>query len=114
MSLNRAWSTAFAWLYDPLLWVAELAGMRRRRATLLAGACGRTLELGAGTGLNLGHYPTGVPELVLAEPESAMRARLAARAGRRRAVARGIPNPADALGLEDASVGTVVSTPRLS
>ncbi len=62
--------------------------MAARRGELLASARGRVLELGAGTGLNLRHYPDGV-DLVVSEPDPAMRARLQKRAegrcdGRRR------------------------------
>ena len=38
------------------------------RAQLVADARGRTLEIGAGSGLNLAHYPERVTELVLSEP----------------------------------------------
>ena len=47
-------------LYDAVLWRGERRGMREHRATVLAGARGRTLEIGAGTGLNLPHYPDAV------------------------------------------------------
>ena len=33
-----------------------MPGLREMRADLLAAARGRTLEIGAGTGLNLAHY----------------------------------------------------------
>ena len=57
-----------ATLYNPFLWFGERLGMARRRRDLLAGARGTVLEIGAGTGLNLRHYPAGLDELVLAEP----------------------------------------------
>ena len=43
---------------------------------LISGA-GRTVEIGSGTGLNLPHYPDDLDELVLTEPDAAMRSRLA-------------------------------------
>jgi hypothetical protein len=46
----------FAWLYERALLRAEAAGLRAIRRELFAGARGRILEIGAGTGLNLGHY----------------------------------------------------------
>jgi ubiquinone/menaquinone biosynthesis C-methylase UbiE len=98
------WSRVFATFYDPTLWLGEVAGMRRRRAELLAQARGRTLELGAGTGLNLPHYPD--VELILLEPDPAMRARLA----RRAAAAELLDAGAEAIPLEDDSVDTVVAT----
>jgi len=97
------WSRVFATLYDPALWLAERAGMRRRRAELLAQARGVTLELGAGTGLNLPHYPD--VELILLEPDPTMRARLT-----RRTSARVLDAGAESIPLEDASVDTVVAT----
>jgi len=106
----RLWSRAFAVIYDPSLWIGEVAGMRRRRRELLATATGRTLEIGGGTGLNLAHYPSSLPELIVAEPEATMRRRLvkrAARAGRR---VRVVDAPAERLPFEDASIDTVVST----
>ena len=107
---SAAWLRIFALVYDPFLWLGEIAGMRRRRSTLLGGARGRVVEIGAGTGLNIAHYPDGIAELVLAEPEPAMRRRLARRLQRHARVARIVDAPAERLPLADASVDTVVST----
>src|SRR5215469_17774665 len=79
---SSRWARIGALLYDPFVWVAELAGMRHNRRALLAQASGRVLEIGAGTGLNLEHYPAALHELVLAEPEPAMRERLTRRTDR--------------------------------
>jgi len=46
----------FAAAYDRGLAASERAGLSETRARLLAEARDRTLELGAGTGLNLVHY----------------------------------------------------------
>src|SRR4051812_49167984 len=59
-------------LYNPFLWAGEKLGMARRRRELLAEARGAVLEIGAGTGLNLAHYPADLDELVLAEPAARM------------------------------------------
>jgi len=99
-----------ALVYDPFVWLGEMAGMRRRRSTLLSGARGRVVEIGAGTGLNIAHYPDGIDELVLMEPEPAMRRRLARRLQRHARAARIIEAPAEHLPLTDESVDTVVST----
>ena len=107
---SAAWLRVFALVYDPFLWLGEIAGMRRRRRALLTGARGRVVEIGAGTGLNIAHYPDGIAELTLAEPEPAMRKRLARRLKRHARVARIVDAPAERLPLPDASVDTVVST----
>jgi ubiquinone/menaquinone biosynthesis C-methylase UbiE len=95
--------------YDPFLALGERRGMAARRRALLAEARGRVLELGAGTGLNLSHYPA-VAELVLTEPDPAMRGRLARRVARSRRPARVVAAGAEALPFADASFDTVVST----
>ena len=105
-----AWLRVFAVLYDPVLWVGEVVGMRRRRRTVVATARGRVVEIGAGTGLNMAHYPDGLDELVLTEPEPGMRRKLAKKASRRAFAARVVDSPAERLPFEDASVDTVVLT----
>ncbi|OCB41637.1 methyltransferase type 11 [Mycobacterium vulneris] len=107
---SKAWLRIMALVYDPFLCAGEIAGMRRRRSTLLGGARGRVVEIGAGTGLNLAHYPDEVAELVLTEPEPGMRRRLARRLQRHGRVARIVDAPAEQLPLADGSVDTVVST----
>ncbi len=44
-----------------------------RRDELLAGLSGRVLEVGAGNGINFGHYPRSVTEVVALEPEPYLR-----------------------------------------
>ena len=43
--------------------------MAEHRDELLAGTSGRVIEVGAGSGLNFGHYPNEVTEVVAVEPE---------------------------------------------
>lgn len=80
----------------------------RRRA--LADTRGRVLEIGAGTGRNVDHYPLHAAELVLSEPSGAMRRRAerrARRSGRRVAL---VAARAEALPFRDGAFDTVVGT----
>lgn len=102
----------FAALYDRLMASSERAGLGDMRAGLLAQASGRTLELGAGTGLNLTHYGDQVTELVLTEPDRFMAARLLDHLAEKPppAPVEVLAAPAERLPAEDGSVDTVVST----
>jgi SAM-dependent methyltransferase len=104
------WARWGARIYDPSLALGERRGMATRRRALLARAEGRVLELGAGTGLNVRHYPAAVRELVLSEPEPAMRAALERRVTRSGRPARVLAAPAEALPFPDDTFDTVVST----
>src|SRR5215207_967661 len=104
------WARTFAATYDPFLWAAERRGAGSLRSDLLSWASGRTVEVGAGTGLNLAHYPKDVTELHLAEPDPAMRARLDRTLSKHGRAARVIDAPAEYLPFADASVDSVVST----
>ena len=107
---SSKWARIGAVLYDPFVWAAELAGMRCNRRALLAQASGRVLEIGAGTGLNLAHYPDQLHELVLVEPEPAMRERLTQRIRHAGSQAAVVDAPAEALPFADGSFDTVVCT----
>jgi ubiquinone/menaquinone biosynthesis C-methylase UbiE len=104
------WGRIFAAVYDKALASSEEAGLADHRRRLLTQARGRVLEIGAGTGLNLPHYPANVEEIVFTEPEEPMAKRLeqklaeAGRAGQVRRV------PAESLPFEDDSFDTVVCT----
>lgn len=100
-----AWSRLFALAYDPFLWLGEVRGMRTRRRALLTQARGRVLEIGAGTGLNLPHYPPAVAELTLTEPEEPMARRLERKSG-----ATVVRAGAEDLPFGDESFDTIVST----
>ncbi len=69
---DATWGRAFAALYDRGLKATEEAGLRDMRRELLSQASGRTIDLGAGTGVNLDLFPDGVSELVMAEPDPHM------------------------------------------
>jgi ubiquinone/menaquinone biosynthesis C-methylase UbiE len=85
--------------------------MARRRRELLSAARGRVLEIGAGTGLNVRHYPPGIDELVLTEPVASMARRLERRAAMRAGeMPRVVVAPAERLPFPDDAFDTVVST----
>ena len=73
---EATWGHMFAWGYDRFLSPAEKAGLGDMRRELLAQARGRCLEIGAGTGLNLEHWPADLEELVLTEPDPHMSSQL--------------------------------------
>ena len=55
---------AAAWLYDLLMKPLGWLGLDRLRERLVRDARGRTLEIGAGTGLNLRYYDAGASPLI--------------------------------------------------
>jgi ubiquinone/menaquinone biosynthesis C-methylase UbiE len=100
----------FAALYDTVSKGSEDAGLREERRRLLAGAAGETLEIGAGTGLNLAHYPEAVTRLTLAEPDQHMRRRLRQRLDTLDRKAEIVDGSAERLPFADATFDTVVVT----
>jgi SAM-dependent methyltransferase len=107
---SAPWARALALIYDRFLYLGEAAGMRSARKALLERATGRVVEVGAGTGLNLAHYLPAARELILVEPEPAMRRRLERRVRRSDRQAVIIDASAEQLPLADRSVDTVVCT----
>ena len=99
----------FAAVYDRLNAQAERTWLGSRRAGLVAQAGGEVLEVGAGTGANLRHY-RDVTRVVAAEPDPAMRARLARHLGGAAVPVEVAEAPAEHLGFPDASFDTVVAT----
>ncbi|MET7808022.1 class I SAM-dependent methyltransferase [Micromonospora chersina] len=86
----------------------DRAGAAAHRRRLVAGLRGRVVEVGAGNGRNLPHYPSTVTGVLAVEPEPRLRAVL-------RAAAPGAPVPvtvaaglAEALPVADASADAVV------
>ena len=69
-------SSILAALYDPIMRRTEEACLREWRAELLRDLRGAVLEIGAGTGANVPHYPRTLDRLVLTEPDPAMLKRL--------------------------------------
>jgi ubiquinone/menaquinone biosynthesis C-methylase UbiE len=103
---DATWGRMFAFGYDRFLAATEKAGLEDMRRELLSQASGRCLEVGAGTGLNLDHWPEGV-ELVLSEPDPHMVARLRKKLDRPAEV---VQAPAERLPFEDDSFDTVALT----
>jgi SAM-dependent methyltransferase len=102
----------FAAIYDRMLDSSERAGLAEMRSGTLAGAAGRVLEIGGGTGHNLGRYPGGVASLTVTEPDPHMAKRLRARVAAEPPPfpVDVIEAPAEALPFDDESFDTVVST----
>jgi SAM-dependent methyltransferase len=100
----------FAAVYDRMTASSEEAGLADMRAQVLARAKGATLELGAGTGSNLKHYPDAVTELVLTEPSEHMARRLRDKVATSTRQALVVVAPAERLPFEDARFDTVVGT----
>src|SRR4051812_1165958 len=96
--------------YDAINAPAERAGVAALRRELLSEASGATIEIGAGTGLNLVHYPAAVTRLVLAEPDDHMRARLVAKLERSSRRADVSDDRAEAISAADGAFDTAVCT----
>ena len=104
-------SRFFAFTYDRFSKGSEQAGLAEMRKSLIAGASGDVLEIGGGTGANLGYYGTaGVKSLTVTEPEPPMLKRLERKAREQNSQATVLRAPAEDLPFEDASFDTVVST----
>jgi ubiquinone/menaquinone biosynthesis C-methylase UbiE len=107
---DATWDRAFAALYDRVLKGTEEAGLRERRREVLSAASGRTIEIGAGTGANVGLFPDAVTELVMSEPDPHMGKRLRRHIAEARSPAQLIESPAERLPFEDSSFDTAVFT----
>jgi ubiquinone/menaquinone biosynthesis C-methylase UbiE len=103
-------SRFFAWSYDRLMHASEEACLTNWRRELLRNASGDVLEIGAGTGINLQHYPPSLRRLVLAEPDPFMRARLDRRLRLSGRPAEISDATASSLPFPNASFDTTVST----
>ncbi len=97
-------------IYDRFMRRSEDGGLGAWRAELLGALEGSVLEVGAGTGANLPHYPAGLARLVLAEPDRHMRRLLLRRvAGQDRPV-EVIDAPVERLPFPGATFDAVVVT----
>jgi ubiquinone/menaquinone biosynthesis C-methylase UbiE len=100
----------FAFTYDRFSKGSEKAGLAEMRKNLIAGASGDVLEIGGGTGANLGYYGAGVNSIMVTEPEPPMLKRLERKAREQSSKVTVLRAPAEDLPFEDASFDTVVST----
>lgn len=108
LAADTAWNRGFAAIYAPLIKVVELSGIGAARPKVVKRATGRTLEVGAGTGLTLPYYGAAVSELILTEPDVAMLERLERRVARSGQATQVLRAAAEELPFADASVDTVV------
>ena len=104
---RATWGRAFARGYDVFFRKMEENGLREMRRRLLAEAQGRTLEIGAGTGLNHDLYPAAVTDLVLSEPSGAMADQLRAKVARAERATEVIEAPGEHLPFPDSSFDSV-------
>src|SRR3569623_894720 len=115
---DATWGRLIASFYDRALKASEENGLRDMRRALLAGARGRVIESGAGTGINLDLYGPGIEDLTLIEPDPHMGAKLRARLADRSSdastsaspPARLCAAPAEALPFDDDTFDAAVAT----
>ena len=109
--LKQIRSFLIAKSYDYAMRSTEKKCLQQWRNELLTHARGDLLEIGAGTGVNLPHYPNNVSSLTLSEPDQQMRKYL-----RQKVTTEAVDNYAitswssDAIDMPDDSFDTVVST----
>lgn len=99
----------FAAIYDRMTAPLEQGVLGERRADLLADLAGVVLDVGAGTGANL-PYLRSASRVVAAEPDPAMRRRMAAKLTDAPVPAEITADVAEALQQPDASFDAVVFT----
>ena len=107
---DATWGRGFAAIYDRGLKATEDAGLRQMRRETLAEASGRTLDVGAGTGVNVDLFPAEVSELVLVEPDPHMLRKLRSKLDGPGERVASIEAPAESLPFADDSIDTVVFT----
>ena len=100
----------FAAAYDRMSAGSEKAGLADHRLKLIAGARGRVLEIGAGTGANLAFYGDAVESLTVVEPDAPMAERLERKAEQLGRPVELVRAPAEELPFADDSFDVVVST----
>lgn len=108
--LSKFQHPRFARMYEQMSAESERRGTAEHRDRALAGLTGRVIEVGAGNGMNFGHYPDTVTEVIAVEPEDHLRA-LAERAAAQAPVpVRVRAGHATALPLEDGGFDAAVAS----
>lgn len=87
---------------------AEAGGQDEHRHRLLAGLGGRVVEVGCGHGLNFGHYPSTVDQVIAVEPEPYLRRRAAQSAAQASLPITVVDGLGQALPIDDESVDATV------
>ena len=103
LDLQGKWDRASRW-YDLATVALEAVVFRRLRSRLLKSSVGQVLEVAAGSGLNLAHYPGGL-DITAVDLSPGMLIRARNRGARKAAVM-----DAQHLAFRDGSFDTVVST----
>lgn len=99
-------------IYDRFMRGSERAGLDAWRQELLRDVAGDVLEVGAGTGANLAHYPGSIRRLTVTEPDRAMRRQLDRRLRHTSSLhsSAAVAAQAEHLPFADASFDAVVAT----
>ena len=108
--LTRFQHPRFARMYERISAESEQRGSADHRREMLADAAGRVVEVGAGNGLNFGHYPPEVVHVTAVEPDDSLRGRATRAAGGATVPVEVLAGHADRLPAEDESVDVVVAS----
>jgi ubiquinone/menaquinone biosynthesis C-methylase UbiE len=100
----------FAAFFDRMSRSMEKRGLAELRREIVGQASGSVVEIGAGTGLNFGHYPQAVTDVVAIEPDPHMLRRLRESVGTAPVAIRAERASAEELPFEDETIDTVVGT----
>lgn len=84
--------------------------LRPYRERVIGAAEGRVLEIGVGSGLNIGHYPPAVRELLALEPDPKLIGMARNRSAERSRAVSFLEASAESIPLENSSIDAVVST----
>lgn len=97
--------------YDYAMRSTEKKCLRQWRQELLSQAKGELLEIGAGTGVNIPHYPANISRIILSEPDKQMRKILQRKTlAVKKDCVEITPWQAEAIDMPDSSFDTIVST----